>query len=78
MFRGFEIPRNLYGWWFFKLNYHNKGTGNNSGVYKTLSKVSPTLMHLQVNMPQNKCKWGSSKLVSIKEYATIVFEASNA
>ena len=39
MFRDFEAPIKMKGWRFSKLNFNNKGAGDNFSCYKTLGKV---------------------------------------
>ena len=50
VFRGFEAPRKVYGWWFSKLNYTNKGTRDSFSGYKTLSKVR--LLYLESELQE--------------------------
>ena len=34
VFRGFEAPKKVYGWWIFKLNYIHEGLGDSFCGYK--------------------------------------------
>ena len=76
MFRGFELPRKLYGWWLLYLKYINKYTGESFSGYKTLSKV--WLFYLEVKLQQGSYNQCIYKLKCHKIGTNEIFEGKEA
>ena len=84
MLRGFEAPTRVSGWWLFKLNGIDKGTGENFVGYEKKDECCICKLHfdkdkcLRLEMPQNRYQGAPQRQTSNKEGTIIVSKACNA